>query len=309
MFHLEGRNTSSPRKTRESFEKILRGYSCERLSANELEGLHDFYAEGEGNEAQVARIASVLLKVIPGSQPERRAKLLLSWCRARKGDTLPNTHLQRARFYQEAAKTTRVKRTRAEALLELGDVYFHSLKDNNAALTCYGAVVNEGADEKLARRAVIGQGDIYLFSGDLAAAKKFYEKAGILSEDAKGAEALRTSYGNLIEGYIKENDLKAAIEAIETWELKYPLVKTRGYSLILRSRIAFARGNMREVQKLTGCIVATLEEDSFKPEAYYLLVSALMRQRQPAVAKKYYEALKEAFPRDRHVDLLRRFFP
>jgi len=311
VLHLEGRNTTSPRKTRESFEKILRGYTLRRLSPDELESLHDFYASGEGNEAQVSSIASMLLKAIASSEAERRAKFLLSWARAKKDDTARNTqlHRARARFYQEAAKITRVKLTRAEALLELGDVYFHSLNDNNAALNCYGAVVNENADEKLTRRAVIGQGDVYLSSGDLAEAEKFYNKAGILPEDAKGAEALRTSYGNLIEGYIKQKDFKAALDAIDTWERKYPGVKTSGYSLILTSRIAFARGDMAEVRKLATCIVETLDEDSFKPEAYYLLISALLRQRQPAVAKKYYEALKEGFPRDRHVDLLRRFFP
>lgn len=311
VLHLEERNTTSPRNTRESFEKILRGYTLRRLSVEELESLHDFYAGGEGNEAEVSSIASMLLKAIPASEAERRAKFLMSWARAKKDAIARSTqlHRARARFYQEAAKITRVKRTRAEALLELGDVYFHSLNDNNAALNCYGAVVNEDADEKLTRRAVIGEGDVYLFAGDLAGAENFYEKAGILPEDAKGAEVLRTSYGNLIEGYIKQKDLKAALDAIETWERKYPGVKTRGYSLILRGRIAFARGDMAEVRKLMACIVETLEEDSFKPEAYYLLISALLRQRQPAVAKKYYEALKESFPRDRHVDLLRRFFP
>jgi len=307
--HLENRYTNSPRKAREDFEKILQAYTCQKLSPDELETLHDFYAAGQGNEPRISALASMLLKVIPATQPERRAKFLLSWADSNKQSNSRNTHLQRARFYDEAAKITQSKRSRATALLDLGDVYLDSLNDNNAALNCYRAVANENADKRFTRRAAIGQGDIYLFSGDLATATKFYDQAGILPEDKKGAEALRTSYGNLIEGYIKQKGFKAALDTIEIWEWKYPMIKTRGYSLILRSRIAFARGNMSEVQKFTGCIIRTLEEDSFKPEAYYLLISSLLRQGQTALARQHYAALKENFPRDPHLDLLDRYFP
>jgi len=307
--HIEGRNTDNPGKTKDGFHKILSGYTCQKLSADELETLHDFYAEGEGNESQLSTLSSLLLNVIPATQPEKRAKFLLSWSRANKKSGARNMQLQRARFYEEAAKITRARTTRAEALLELGDVHLFSLGDGNAALNCYRTVIAENADAKLTRRAVIRQGDVHLFSGDLASAKKFYSQAGVLPEDAKGAEALRTSYGNLIEGYIKQNDLKAALDAIETWEWKYPMVKTGGYPLILRARIAFSSGNMTEVQRLSRCIVETLEEDSFKPEAYYLLISSLLRQGQGTPARQYYQALLDRFPRDRHVDLLRRSFP
>ncbi len=307
--HIEGRNTENPEKTKENFRKILSDYTCQKFSADELETLHDFYAEGEGNEAQISTLSSLLLNAIPASQPEKRAKFLLSWARSNKENAARNVQLQRARFYDEAAKITRDKPTRAGALVELGDVYFLWLGDANAALNCYRTVLAENADAKLTRRAVIRQGDVHLFSGDLATAKKFYNQAGILPEDATGAEALRSSYGNLIEGYIKQKDAKAALDAIETWEWKYPMVKTGGYPLILRARIAFSSGNMGEVQRLTRCIVETLEEDSFKPEAYYLLISALLRQGQSAPARQYYQALVEKFPRDRHVDLLRRSFP
>jgi tetratricopeptide (TPR) repeat protein len=307
--HLEDRNSRNPEATREKFEKILLTYTCQKLSPDELETLHDFYAGGEGNESQVAALSSMLLKAVPPSQPERRAKFLLSWADSNRGSNSRDIHLQRVRFYDEAAKITQSKTTRGEALLALGDVYLDYLNDNNAALNCYRTVANENAEKRITRRAVIGQGDVYLFSGDLTTAVRFYDQAGILPEDAKGAEALRTSYGNLIEGYIKQKDFKAALEAIETWEWKYPMVKTRGYPLILRSRIALARGNLPELQKYTGCIIQTLEDDSFKPEAYYLLISSLLRQNQTDLARGHYAALREHFPRDPYVELLRRFFP
>jgi len=306
--HLEDHNTKNPEETRQSFQKIVQGYTCRRFSADQLETLHDFYASSEGNESQVSAIASILLKAVPGSQVERRAKFMLSWARANKASNLRSIHLQRARFYQQAAKITQAKRTRAEALLRLGDVNFHFLDDKDAALNCYRIVVNENADEKLTREALINQGDIYLFSGDLATAKSFYNQAGILPQDVKGAEALRTSYGNLIEGYIRQGDFKAALEAVEAWEWKYPMIKTEGYSFILRARIAFAGGDMREVQRLTGCIVQTLQEDSFKAEAYYLLISALLKDGQVGLARKHFQLLMESFPRDRHVDMLKPFF-
>jgi tetratricopeptide (TPR) repeat protein len=217
-------------------------------------------------------------------------------------------HLQRARFYEEASRITRDKRMRAEALLGLGDVAFHFLNDTAAALASYRAVSNENADKELTRRALIGQGDIRLFSGELEAATDLYRRAGVLPEHDKGAEALRTSYGNLIEGYIKMGDFPAARDAISTWEWKYPLIKTEGYSFILRSRIAFAAGDMSEVRKLTTCIIETLVEDSFKPEAFYLLISSLLRQRQVVLAKDFYQILVDRFPRDAYVEMLRSSF-
>ncbi len=307
VVHLENRNTNDPRQTREAFEQILQTYTCQEHSPDELETLHDFYAAGEGNESRVTALTSMLLKVVPASQPGRRAKFLLSWADSSRESASRNIQLQRARFYNEAAKITRNRGIRAKALVALGDTYLDSLNDSKAALACYQGVVNENTDKQLARRAIIGQGDVYLLSGDLATATKFYDQAGILPEDARGAEALRTSYGNLIEGYIKQKDFAAALEALDTWEWKYPMAKTRGYSLILRSRIAFASGNMPDVQRFSTCIIRALEEDSFKPEAYYLLISSLLRQGQTGAAREHYAALKESYPRDPFVDALSRF--
>jgi len=307
--HLEERSTTNPEKTRETFEDILRRYTCQRLTPDELETLHDFFAAGQDNEAQTSAVAAMLLKAVAVDQSERRAKFLLSWADANRKSNSGDVQNQRARCYEEAVRVTQNKRTKARALLDLGDVQFRFLGDSNAALSCYRTVANENADKELTRRAVISQGDVCLLSGDLATARRLYEQAGVLPEHERGAEALRTSYGNLIEGYIKQKEFDAAIEAIETWEWKYPMIKTRGYSLILRSRTAFALGNMGEVQKYTSCIIRTLEEESFKPEAYYLLISCLLRQGQNAVAAGHFQALKESYPRDPHVELLRRFFP
>jgi tetratricopeptide (TPR) repeat protein len=194
----------------------------------------------------------MLLKVVAVEQPERRAKFLLSWADAKRKNNSGDVQNQRARCYEEAARVTQNKRTKARSLLDLGDVEFRFLGDGNAALSCYRTVANENADGELARRAIISQGDAYLLSGDLATAGRLYEEAGVLPEHERGAEALRTSYGNLIEGYIKQKDFDAALEAIERGEWKYPMIKTRGYSFILRAHCVrpWGHGRSAEVRRL-----------------------------------------------------------
>ena len=115
---------------------------------------------------------------------------------------------------------------------------------------------------------------------------------------------MRTAYGQFIESYIREGKYEEALGAVNIWEWEYPEVKPDGYSFLLRIRINYKLNNLNEVLKYAYYILEILEEESYKPETYHILISLYVRANKKESALHLFEKMKSAFPNNFYTKML-----
>ena len=138
--------------------------------------------------------------------------------------------------------------------------------------------------------------DTELYSGKLEEARKSYGRIPPVSRDEKAERILRTAYGQLIESYMREEKYGEALDALNEWEWEYPEVKLDGYSFVLRIRINHKLNNLAEVSKYAYYVLEVLDEESYKPETYYILISLMLNVGQKESALQQFRRMKDAFP-------------
>ena len=293
----EGALSNSLGKTRKAFRKTLGGYSYSTTSATGLQNLLTFYSlEVDPDPVRIIFLCRQLLRRIPESDGTRRAPYQLRIAETMKYFPRLGDFRQRTEIYESVLMTARDGEYAAQAAYELGDIELFYTRDYGAAAGWYSKALSTSKDPELRRLAMIRTADISLYRGKLDEAKKAYEKIPPVRKDEKAGMILKTAYGQVVEGYMRKGKYKEALEKLDTWEWEYPEVKLDGYSFLLRIRINHKLNNLNEVTKYAYYILEVLDEESYKPETYYILISLLMQADKRESALQQFAKMKDAFP-------------
>jgi tetratricopeptide (TPR) repeat protein len=187
-------------------------------------------------------------------------------------------------WYRKAGQllehANRLTPNRSEILIDLGIIYWHENRRNDAE-KCF----SEAAKHHDGKQAsLVNTGNITLLSGDLDMAIKAYQKA-----HAFGRNNAVVLY-NLAMAYLEKGDRKKAVRYLDELQL---LVPGRVDLLIIRAKIAIDMGNTADAEVAYRRI---LEKDPFHPLAIDGLIKLLLAQKRFEEAVFRLEGYLETMP-------------
>jgi tetratricopeptide (TPR) repeat protein len=286
---------------RDDYARIVAAYDLEKLPPADLaNAFYLFYRVGD--HAMATRVGKLLLLADVKLDPKLRIN---------RTHQFAEVLLQHSREYPAAEQLYAAAESRLPAAehsgrlamaVSSGDVALNYRKDLKAALAAYTRALEDYADaarppEK--RKLYVAIGNVYLYRGDHAKAKTWFEKAAAIPVVKRSAEEdilRKSTYARTMESYLVKGELEFGETALRTWEWEYPLDKLDGYLVLLRARYHAAKEELDEAAFLANVVVAVNPRSNYADQALDLGAKWLERLGRYDEAVARLETLKADYP-------------
>ncbi len=147
----------------------------------------------------------------------------------------------------------------------------------------------------LQRDTWIAVGDANKFQGNANEARDAYTKA-MERARGQGLPAFQvSSYALTVESYLQRNELNAAAQILESWQLDFPLERMTGSASILQAKLYAARGQSdAAIYELEG-FLSCQSYGVFAQQAWELMGDILSKEKKYSEARKAYQELLSNF--------------